>query len=61
MNILKTSTFITCLLLLSGNLVIGQNAPGQLIINAGIGESPEFNGDIGTILSPGKMFPIGAL
>ncbi len=40
--------------------VIAQIEPGQFVLNLGVGESPEFNGDIATIFSPGKMFPIAA-
>ena len=40
--------------------VMAQNKVGQIAINACVGFSPEFDGDIATIFSPGKMFPIAA-
>jgi hypothetical protein len=46
--------------MLSDNGIMAQTEAGQIVINAGVGESPEFNGDIGSIFSPGKMFPIAA-
>jgi hypothetical protein len=58
MNKFKFLCFCTCLIISSGTNLIAQQQPGQLVLNIGVGFSPEFNGDMGN--GPGWLnYPVG--